>query len=91
MSKFMPRVYRRDASQDHTHAIPDGTATQGMLAKPSKDRYGWHTHLYEVDGSVYETTPSHDEGDHSHETILGATSGPHAPGKLPGDPWQKQA
>lgn len=91
MGKFSPRVYRKDSTNDHNHALPNGHITGGMVAKPSKDQYGWHSHLYEIDGNTFETTPAHDFGDHVHESELGTTSGPLAPGKMPGDPWSKTA
>lgn len=76
MGKFYPNVVRRDTTQNHAHALPDGHQTQGALFKPSKDRFGWHTHLYEMEGHVYESGPEHDGAGHVHVTELGDTSGP---------------
>lgn len=90
MGKFSTRVYRKDGTDDHVHALPDGTLTSGALSKPSKDRYDMHTHLYECDERVVESSPAHNFGDHVHETEYGVTSGPLPVGKKPGDPWQDQ-
>lgn len=75
MSKYYPSVRRLDSLTDHVHALPNGKMTLGSLMKPAKDRFGWHTHLYEMNGRTYETMPAHMEGDHTHETELGETSG----------------
>lgn len=90
MSKFMPRVQRRDAAQDHIHALPDGTKTQGALSKPHKDIFNCHTHLYEYDGCVYESGPAEEGGDHVHTTCLGDSSGPLSPHKEPGEAWKNE-
>lgn len=78
MSKVYRRTIRRDSIlQDHVHSIPDGHKTQGALAKPAQStQSGWHTHLYEHEGLIHETGPAFEGPAHTHETIIGASSGP---------------
>lgn len=76
--KTYPRVSRRDSTQDHSHKLPGGEGeTQGMLAKPdSSSRAGLHSHLYVHETVTHETGVAYDEPGHTHETILGDTTGP---------------
>lgn len=74
--KTHSRVLRKDNSEDHVHSLPNGIQTGGMLMKPSSTRFGWHSHLYQLDGVVYETGPAHNEAGHAHASELGETSGP---------------
>jgi hypothetical protein len=72
MAKFKQHSIRKDKSMDHMHALPDGEYTGGMLRKPNANyRAGWHTHLYQHDGMVYETDAAYDDGDHVHDVFLG--------------------
>ena len=77
MSKVNRRSIRKDSLQDHMHSLPDGKMTQGALTKPSQSsQFPTHTHLYQHEGKVHETGPSHEEPGHVHESIIGETSGP---------------
>jgi len=76
MCKFCPRVYRKDSQEDHTHSMPDGKMTGGMLMKPSKDRFNAHSHLYHESEETKETGIMHDLPGHVHSTEIGDTSGP---------------
>ncbi len=76
MAKHYRNSKRRDSTTDHSHSLPDGKLTGGLLMKPSPTQWGWHTHLYEIDGQVCETTQAHDLPGHVHETVIGETSGP---------------
>lgn len=78
MSKVYTRITRRDGLlDDHVHACPDGKLTQGKLLKPSQSSQNpMHAHLYEHEGKIHETGIASDEPGHTHETILGDSSGP---------------
>ena len=78
MSKVNMRISRRDGLFDeHVHSIPDGHLTQGKLLKPSQSSQNpMHTHLYEHEGKIHETGPSFDDPGHTHECLIGDTSGP---------------
>ena len=75
--KTYPRIMRRDAAEEHVHALPDGHKTLGSLLKPSQSELlPMHTHLYEHEGVTHETGVAPDEPGHTHESVLGDTSGP---------------
>lgn len=79
MSKFQKHSLRRDRLEDHAHALPDGKMTMGMQMKPNANaRAGWHTHMYQHDGMVYETDAAYNDGDHVHDApeFGDITSGP---------------
>lgn len=78
MSKSYVRISRRDGLfEDHIHALPDGHKTLGRLLKPSQSAVNpVHTHLYEHEGKTHESGQAYDEPGHTHETIIGDTSGP---------------
>jgi hypothetical protein len=78
MGKIHKRIHRADALQDHRHAMADGRFTGGMLLKPNRDQAGWHTHLYQDERDTLETEEAQNDGDHTHETIMGDTTGPMA-------------
>lgn len=68
MSKFGKSILRKDTMQDHCHEMPDGKLSMGVQYKPNANhRAGWHTHLYEHDGDVYETDAAYEGGDHVHD------------------------
>ena len=75
MCKIYPRVYRKDAQEDHAHYLSNGTITGGMLLKPSKDQSALHSHLYHWEEQTLETGPMHNEPSHDHTTELGDTHG----------------
>lgn len=75
--RYAPKVHRKDALQDHVHALPNGKLTGGSLYKPMVNaRAGLHTHLYEMDGKTYESSPAYEGADHVHNTELGESAGP---------------
>lgn len=75
--KTYQRAVRRDSEQDHIHSLADGSETQGALGKPSQStQFPQHSHLYQHEGDTLETGISFDEPGHTHETILGESSGP---------------
>jgi len=79
MGKIYKHSLRRDVAQDHVHALPDGRMTEGVLYKPNANqRAGWHSHLYEHDGMVYESDARYEDGDHVHHVheFGGMTSAP---------------
>lgn len=88
MGKFYKRVLRRDRLEDHAHALPDGRMTMGMQGKPNANhRAGWHTHIYQHDGMVYETDAAYDGADHAHDVpeFGSMTSGPMPVSKSQGE------
>ena len=77
MSKFQRHVVRKDLKPDHVHKMPEGQISDGMLGKPNANaRAGWHTHMFEDEGRMFETLPAYDDGDHVHEFRDEFTSGP---------------
>lgn len=82
MSKVNKHSVRKDSMQDHQHSVAAGAksvafVTDGMLAKPnSNSRAGFHTHLYQHDGDVYETDAAYNDPGHMHDTEFGMTKGP---------------
>ena len=77
MSKIYVRNHHKDALDgDHSHRLPDGSYTGGMLLKPNSDRSFPHTHLYTYNMKTCETGPAPIGGDHTHTSIEGETSGP---------------
>ena len=71
------RVSRKDSLQDHSHSLPEGKVTSGMLLKPSQSlQFPMHSHLYSDDGITYETRMEMDMPGHTHDTIWGESSGP---------------
>jgi hypothetical protein len=76
--KVYHRILRRDSSSDHVHSLPDGRKTQGAIAKPTASNMMFpHTHLYEHEGHIHESGMASDsDPGHTHETLLGETSGP---------------
>ncbi|NMK73087.1 hypothetical protein [Staphylococcus capitis] len=81
MSKIQ-KATRRSDSEDHQHSVPKSDksaafSTCGMLKKPNANsRAGFHTHLYEHDGDVYETDAAYNEPGHMHDTEFGMSGGP---------------
>lgn len=78
MSKSNLRAFRADSIENHVHALPDGKMTQGQILKPQINEHlnGKHTHIYEHDGQVCESTPASIGPGHTHDTVIGITSGP---------------
>lgn len=85
MSKFQKHVVRKDLKPDHGHKMPEGQMSMGMLGKPNANaRAGWHTHMFEDEGTLKETLPAYDDADHVHEFCDEFTSGPMPLSKDPG-------
>jgi hypothetical protein len=85
--KFQKCIGRRfdTLKPDHGHKMPEGQMSGGMLWKPNANsRAGWHTHLFEDEGDVYETLPAYDEAGHKHEFRGEFTGAPVALPKSPG-------
>jgi hypothetical protein len=92
MSKIYKSVLRRDLHPDHSHSLPDGTVTGGMLGKPNANsRAGWHTHLYMHDGMVQETDAAYEGGDHVHDVpeFGMVSSGPQPAQNYAGEPMSR--
>ena len=72
MGKVSVHVHRKDSILEHTHILPDGEKTGGMLMKPN----GLHSHLFKDIDTVLETAVADGSRDHIHETSEGLSSGP---------------
>lgn len=82
MAKISKWCIRMDVVQEHIHTLPNGEPTQGSLAKPTKSNMARpHSHLYEHETKVHESGISDEAPGHTHETIMGDTSGPKSPAK----------
>jgi hypothetical protein len=82
--KTPQRSVRRDSLQQHVHTLPDGHETQGQTIKPStSSQAGFHAHLYDHENFIYESSSEFDIPGHTHDTLMGTTSGPKPVGMKP--------